>query len=369
MNVSLIGLDGRTEQSVLLVLKHRAKGAVHLVGEDEADVVILDLESDMEKSMDRFRELRSRKPSIHAIGLSSKVDPTFSDILVLQKPLSAGRLLDGLQQVTGMDLQLPSIKTAGIATSLNARIVSSKRDATSRSLSESDRHFDPRAYLLGSIFDAELEAKQKDKVAVIKFYGDRFIYIDDRNQTIGSNLTAAQMRAFSIVSSNQKSDIEDESIEMRDPSVEFISHEKARKGLFDVATTEPRETFMWRLGVMTSRGRLPFGTTMEERLCLHRWPNMTRLSYTENSLRIIAYWIRSAASLHEITEALGVSDEEVINVYAGIYAAGLTGKAAAENDLPGLAKTGVERKERGILSSILKRLQQRKPPVAERVFA
>ena len=126
---------------------------------------------------------------------------------------------------------------------------------------------------------------------------------------------------------------------------------------------------MWRLGATTSRGRLPQDTTAEERLYLRRWPNLTRTGYSDNEMRIIAYWVRQPGSVAEIACALGLPLQEVATVYSAAMAAGLAGKARRDADGVWEAPEVTAPAERGLFSSILKRLLQRKPASAMQAAA
>jgi hypothetical protein len=122
----------------------------------------------------------------------------------------------------------------------------------------------------------------------------------------------------------------------------------------------PQEVFMWSLGAMTSRGRLPDDVKADDRVYLRRWPSMTRFPYSDNDMRIVAYWVRQASSLQEIAQALGVPERDVFNVYTAAHAAGLAGKVRREVDGIWEAPVVAEHSERGLFSSIMQRLLQRK---------
>jgi len=363
-------MDDRTRQSMSLVFKHRAGDGITLTDEAAADIAIFDLDTGVEKSLNTFRSLCAGKPGFRAVGLSSNSDVEHDGIVLLHKPISAGRLLEAIQQASGRQLQTTSIKTSAVASSLSARVTGSRRRPEATVVAEEKKHFDPNAYLLGTILNAEAEARQRDMVAVISFYGDRIICVDGKNKLIETNLSSSQARGFAISAVNvDEGEGWSATVGLDRPAIEYLSHAEVKRRFGGKTYAVPHEIFMWKLGAATSRGRLPEGLSMDERVYLRRWPNMTRFSYTDNEMRIVAYWLRQADSLREIAEALDVTEQEVSAVYTAAFAAGLAGKARRESDGIWEAPEVVEHKQRGVFSSILKKLLQRKPATAEEVVA
>lgn len=364
MKVCLMQMDQRTRESMTLVLKHRTNDAVTLADEASADVAVMDL--DHEDSLQAYQALRARRPDFRAIGLSSRTDVAHEGIEVIQKPLSASRLLDAIQKLSGGVVQITSVKAAGAASSLSARIGGSRRRTETAIVAQAQESFDPDAYLLGSILKAMAEAEKQDAVAVIGFYGDRVILADKVTGLIKTNLSSSQARAFSLTAIEAgEAEGLGSTVGLQRPAVEFMARDKAKSRFAGRTYDVPLETFMWKLGAMTSRGRLPAGHSPEERMYLRRWPNLTGFSYTDNDMRIIAYWMRQAVSLREIAGALGVSEQEVFSVYTAAHSAGLAGKACREVDGIWEAPAVEEHKQRGLLSSIMRRLVQRKPAALE----
>lgn len=366
MKICLMQMDDRTKQSMSLVFKHRTNDGIFLVDEEAADIAVLDL--DLENALDAFHSVRARRPGFRAIGISSNPDVEMDGMLVIGKPIAAGRLLEAVQKLAGGGLQINSIKTSGVASSLSSRIGSSRRrpEVAAVKTSQERASFDPDNYLLGAILGAAAEAEKKNAVAVISFYGDRVILIDNKSGTIKTNLSSSQARAFSLTAIGEnEADGLANTVGLQRPAVEYLAHEAARSRYAGKTYEVPREVFMWKLGAMTSRGRLPKGLGMEERVYLRRWPNLTGFSYSDNDMRIIAYWMRQAASLREIAESLGVDEQEVISVYVAAHAAGLAGKASREVDGMWEAPEVEEHQQRGLFSSIMRRLVQRRPVAVE----
>lgn len=359
MKVCLLDMDDRTRQSMALVLRHRGDGAIALSDVGSADIAVLDL--DHENAPQAFEQIRSRRPALLAIGLTARPGLAHEGILVLAKPVSAGSLLEAIQKQAGIELPGAKIPAAGAAAALGARTASTRRrPEAAAALAHDKKVFDPAAYLLGTLLDAAAEAGRRDAVAVISFYGDRVILADPRAGLIRTNLSSSQARAFALSSLEADTSDASATVGLQRPRVEFITRAEADSRYAAQTYSVPQEMFMWSLGAMTSRGRLPADVRVDERVYLRRWPNLTRVAHTANEMRIAAYWVRQATSLQEIVDALGVPEREVFSVYTAASAAGLAGRARREVDGIWEAPVVAEPKQRGLFSSILDRLLQRK---------
>lgn len=369
MKICLMDMDDRTRQSMTLVLSHRGDDSIVLSDVESADIAVLDL--DHENAPQAFLTIHARTPALQAIGLTAKPDPVHTDILVLRKPVSAGRLLEAIQRQAGIESPAARVLTAGAATALGARTESSRRrPETAAVLAHDKKYFDPSAYLLGTLMDAAEEAGKRDAVAVISFYGDRIILADNRSGLIRTNLSSSQARGFALSSLEADSGGDaSATVGLQRPRVEYVTRAEADSRYGEKTYSVPQELFMWSLGALTSRGRLASCCRPEERVYLRRWPNLTRFTHSANEMRIIAYWVRQATSPQEIVAALGVSEREVFSVYTAACAAGLAGKARRELDGIWEAPEVAEPRERGLFSSILNRLLQRKPASNEEAQA
>lgn len=362
MKICLMEMDDRTRQSMALVLSHRADAEFALTDVESADIAVLDL--DHENAPQAFQAIHARHPALRAIGLTARPELAHADILVLRKPVSAGRLLEAIQRLAGVETQATKVLAAAAASSLGARTGNVRRRAEPAAVTHERSDFDPNAYLLGALLEAAAEAGRRGAVAVVSFYGDRVILVDPQAGVVQTNLSASQARAFALSAIEGGADAST-AAGLRRPEVEYVTRAEAESRYRGKVYSVPQETFMWSLGAMTSRGRLPAGVRTDERLYLRRWPNMTRFPHSDNDMRIIAYWVRQATSLDEIAVTLGVPEREVYAVYAAAHAAGLAGRARREVDGIWEAPQVAAHQERGLFSSILKRLLQRKPAASE----
>lgn len=351
MKVCLMEMDERTRQSIALVFKHRTDEAVVIADESEAEIAVLDL--DRADALQNYRSARARRPGCRgAIGLASDLAIPCDDIMIVHKPISAGSLLEAIQRLSGNSLQLPKIKAASAAASLGERTRSARRrpELVPQTAASS---FDPAEYLLGSLLHAAEQARQNDLSAVIRLPGGHVIVLDPRAKLLHTNCSLARVLSLFALGGTGGG--------AEKPVVDYLAHEEA-KALFSGQTYGiPAEQLMWKLGAATSRGCLPEGLSLDERVYLRRWPNMTHLACLADTMRIVAYWMRGPASAREIAEALDVSEQAVCVVYTAAYAAGLVGKARREVDRVWEAPAVEAHQERNVFSSILRKLLQRRP--------
>lgn len=62
-------------------------------------------------------------------------------------------------------------------------------------------------------------------------------------------------------------------------------------------TPERQETFLWKVALWSSRGRLPGDTAWETPVRLRHWTNLTRLVLTPHALQLAALWVRRRCTL------------------------------------------------------------------------
>lgn len=90
-------------------------------------------------------------------------------------------------------------------------------------------------------------------------------------------------------------------------------HEKAKLKL---------QACIWQISIWTSRGRLIDPITPNTIIKLKAWPNMTRLAFLPEGIRLSAFLVRSPVALNTLYKLLPVSLEDVLNYIAATYSIG-----------------------------------------------
>ena len=82
------------------------------------------------------------------------------------------------------------------------------------------------------------------------------------------------------------------------------------------------EAFVWQLAIWTAQGRLIEPITPDTILKLKSWPNMTRMAFLPESMRLSAFLIKTPVSLSMLYKLLPLEMDDILNFIAATYAAG-----------------------------------------------
>lgn len=82
------------------------------------------------------------------------------------------------------------------------------------------------------------------------------------------------------------------------------------------------QAFIWQLAIWTADGRLIEPVTPDSILKLKAWPNMTRMAYLPESMRLSAFLIKTPVSLSMLYKLLSLDMKDILNFIAATYATG-----------------------------------------------
>lgn len=112
------------------------------------------------------------------------------------------------------------------------------------------------------------------------------------------------------------------------------------------------DELMWQTAFYASQGRLMEGCYRDDVVELELWPNLSRLPYTPNSMRVAALLSRHPTSITFATRLLKVEAAEMYQFYSAARAAGF---ARPINRAPQEPKLEPHRNQ-SLLSSLLKKI-------------
>lgn len=168
-----------------------------------------------------------------------------------------------------------------------------------------------RDLLLGRLKDA-LQQAGEITVALLAEVGTqpvfRFQPNNDRVAVLVEQAALAQLAARPLA--------EGEFVLRPDPAPPAAAQDAAPLG---------SEALLWRLALLTYRGKIPEDTDPHAPVYLARWPNVTRLDPVPDSLRIAALWSRMPVDLGHTARALSVPQKHVFQFYAAAMTIGLVG--------------------------------------------
>lgn len=364
IGVTAVGMDERSECTLALALKQRSDGQCALTAESRASIAVIDL--DNPDALEHFRSFRARQPTMPTVALA-KCPPENLNVVYLTKPVPAALLITTIRELastgqeTVMDNKvtpdkieraLKAIDAKKAAKALGDRIEETRERASplqrSVAVKEAQTHFDPSRFLLGQIQTAFVQAGERGQAAVLTCWEDKTIVLEPGTSVVSTNLSDGQIRSLAIVPCDSDT--------TRPITVQYR----------DILATGTRpdtghrlyaaEVFLWNLGLLTSRGRVPTGISLNERVYLRRWPNLTRMVMPPSAMRVLAYWIRQPCELLSMFDVLEVPLDEILSIYTAAHAANLAGPAKRRADFLMEPTVTEPSQKRGILSAVLRRL-------------
>lgn len=370
VKVALVAMDTRSEQSLRLVFENRSGGKISVTTPQDAHVVVLDLDSQAAESS--ATELKKLRPNIPIIAISNGDNSASYIHKSIAKPISVSELLNAVVEVSQMksveDEKIKKVSDEKIrrafdalnvkktAESMGDKIATSATIPVRKGLSKlsDEMYFDPERFLLGKVIDAWKNAKQNQEIVLIKCWKDKILLLEGEKDIIHSNLNSNQIRALAIapLDDDLSSPVEIHSLSVKDSEYKKYVNDKS-------IVAQDAEVFLWNLGLMTSRGRLPRGADIEQRVYLRRWPNLTRIVSSDHILKILAYWIRQPVSAVDLATALKINMEDVFAIYSAANACGLAGIARRKVDDLYEAQSLETSEKRSLLASILGHLRPR----------
>lgn len=90
------------------------------------------------------------------------------------------------------------------------------------------------------------------------------------------------------------------------------------------------DAFLWKVTLLTSKGKVPKGIDLEQEASLKHWPNMTRLLLTPHAMRIAAVMRQKPRTPFEIARLLGIRQQYVFAFFSAAHALGLIAQHTAQ---------------------------------------
>lgn len=93
-----------------------------------------------------------------------------------------------------------------------------------------------------------------------------------------------------------------------------------------------RDAFLWKVALMSARGRIPLGTPLDAPVFLRHWPDLNELLVSPDAMRIAALWLNHPIDLISLAERLDIPQRHVFGFYSACRALGLAGPARRASD-------------------------------------
>jgi len=357
LRLAAYGFDERSEEGFRMAFKGPGQGKALLVDEGSAEFGIFNMDATNSRSL--LDEYERRHPGKPAIKLSVKPSEN-SDVLYVKKPASIDDMLTALDNlIKEMDV-LAKANGNALPSSNNRELnvkPSPKKGSLKRNVS---LFYSPKDYLQGEIHSAMEYAETRGLAVEIWLMGEeaewKKIIILPGIQKVLTSMNNKQLHAFCCLPKSLMN------------SRIYRRNEKETGIIQDRIETDGRgisfESFLWKVALYTSQGRLPQGTKVEDVACLKHWPNLTRLYPVVGSMRITTLMVNQPRSLPLIAKVLNIPAGRVFAFYSAAYAIGI---ASGNRNVIEVDNHCMPQRHRdhGLFGSILKRLKKNTDPDVE----
>ncbi len=385
--VTTVGMDSRTQHMLQLFFQGPCKNSCEIVGDGTATVSIVDMDAVDSDSL--YRQQREKFPEHQFILLSLK-DRDDEDSFFVKKPLQPKALMNVLDKVkAGCREELKAEKQAfvepvseQVAQPAVTKSVKrqSKPPSTHRSAMQldeksfisfigalqpvdmsderqvNDAHYDPKSYLQGYFQSACKVALNKNQI--LQLDGSwKPLLIFPRTNEVWLDANDKQLQAACRVPLKVLNGA-DPALDGKGSGMTIsVVNDVDGLDISDKDGFQNIDSFLWKVSLWTSQGRVPLGVDLERPVYLRHWPNMTRLMLFPHAMRIAALMMEHPRSLMEIARVLNVPQQYVFSFYSAARALGVAGQVKRQADVIVAPEPVQKPKKRGLFGKILDRLK------------
>lgn len=404
IRVCALGFDARSFTALQLFFRSKCGEKVILVGDDEADLGIIDLDSFNAGKI--LAQQQTQHPERILILLSLEAqEKQISNAIYLKKPVQIQYMLDALDtarsrllnssvaappnptvtkgdKVYDIDKKItdelvtpkaamrvfvaPEEKaksTVQAATLLDERgfgeYIGSLKDIDPTDPTEvRAAQYDPKRYLQGYLQSAYKTAMHRQSALCLNT-GWKPITILPQTKEVLVDADDQQLRSFCLVPVHSISDLDFTDATAGIMTISAVNPDSLNENKHGADNRQRMDTLMWKVALWTSAGRIPEDIDLHRPVYLRNWPNLTRLLVFPNAMRIAALLSEQPRSLLDIADTLQIRQQYVFAFFSAARALGLADQATRQSENL-IAPPPVEpRKNAGVLKKILQRLLRR----------
>jgi hypothetical protein len=401
LRVCALGFDARSYTALQLFFQGKCADKASLVGDDDAEVAIIDLDSyNSGKILTAERERFPNRPFI-LLSLQEQ-QQSLPNAIYIKKPVQIANMLAALDQMrtrlsapaaqppkAEVHTAKPAISdrvrkaepvdreqgkkvyvapdenknTNQAATLLDERgfgdyIGSLKDIDPSNPVEVKAAQYDPKRYLQGYLQSA-CKAALSRNCALRLNTGWKPITIFPQSREVWIDADDQQLRAFCLVPVHSIADLDFTDGESAVMTISPASAIKMREDEYDVSKLQRMDALIWKVALWTSAGRVPEDIDLNRPVYLRHWPNLTRVLVFPNALRIAALLSEQPRSLLDVAQVLSIRQQYVFAFFSAARALGLADQAVRQSENL-IAPPPIEpRKNQGLLRKILQRLTGR----------
>lgn len=117
------------------------------------------------------------------------------------------------------------------------------------------------------------------------------------------------------------------------------------------------DSFMWKVALWTSQGRILYGTNLKTPVYIRNWPNFTRLFHIPHAMRISALLVDRPCTLPMVAKVLKISQHNVFTYYAAAHAIDLVAPALHTADKLAETEPSLEHHYHELFNNVIKKLK------------
>ncbi len=382
VKVATHGMDSRSKKMLALTIDKNYHGLIELINSnDAADALLLDLDC---KNADAL--LKSHLQNNTPIVVMSIRHKSIENTVYIRKPINIPVLLKVIRELTlGVSPEeikkkytAPPKPTTANSTKINTKPQAKKpnseiktaanalngrvKDNTATTLVMSRKgvnnfaglYYKQDDYALGYLSKAVELARRQSACVKLTCWNKPFIVFNPaRNEEILTNMSDGMIRNLGVMRTTGQE------LHIKSNVMTAEEFSTLLKDNADSMTLFPAQVFIWKLTLLTARGRVPEGTDLMKPVFLKHWPNMTRLDPIPHGLRIAALWSKQPRSLLGMFAVLGIPFDHILNLYSAAKTIGLAGQANRNADALIEPDDPKEHHHRGLFSSLLHKLSSK----------
>ncbi len=351
VKVAVLGAANRFTEVVRAFIRKTYRDAV-LVGEDQAEVCIIDL--DAYGATELLQDQRQRFPDRPVIALSLH-DSGEEGVIWLKKPLSAEALAKALDQVRDSkpSLKLVVREQAGGAIHQAAAGIAKKNRAAAIHVrhnwaEDTSSGYNPNDCLQGWLTKAYRQAMLTGMPLRLET-GWQPILVFPKVQKVWVDADDKQLHAFCRIPLKTFSRLNGARVDLP-----IGIHPEPAAALAELPQPlQAMDAFLWKVAWWNSGGRLPTEIRSTQVVRLKRWPNLTRYLCSPQALRLSAFLYQRPASPLQAAKLLGLALADVFSFVSAANAVELIEQISvsseSRSELPAPSKN----------PSLLRRILQR----------
>jgi hypothetical protein len=327
LGIALLGINKWERSRLELFIDHHWSNNCQLVGEECADLCILDIDSlEGKKLLKQQQDCHPRRPLI-ALSIHNA---ELNDVLLLRKPLNSDQLKSTIDHhITSMLGQPPinevhpaiyrpeSKNSSEIRSTITSNPVNHRRSSLpsaaiqarmirgscgpSCSIEPDNRriknrlYYDPSGHLQEILKGAIEQCRREIRPLRVNLPDRKYIELYPETNIAITNLNDTKLRSRCLVP-----------VDSHRTHISHIRDPDRHQAHIDTALSQDIDGLLWKVTLWSARGRLPIGTDADNNIALREWPNLTRLLATPQFLRIAALWVKTPLSLGKTAEQLNI---------------------------------------------------------------